>query len=100
MIYLVIDKATKRVHQIGLTSDSVVVEDPVKEELISLDREKPNHLSEHYFKVVGGKLIDMNAGEKTQADQRLKNADKQERVQRMKDLLAEDPAGFRAALGL
>lgn len=98
-LYLIVDKSTQRVLQMGISPQSVSIRD-AGEELVILDGEKPTHLSENYFKLVDGKLVDMTTSEKSQVDSKIKTEKDDEEVAHLKAIMARDPAGFRQILGL
>ena len=100
MISVVYEKATGDVVQMGLHDYAVTITDVATQAMVRLDVEKPTHLSEKYFRVVDGKLVDMTSQEKAQVDTKLDVQIRAERVQHLKELLALDPQGFREVLGL
>lgn len=99
-LYLVVDKSTQHVLQMGISPTAVAVEDPATEELIVLTGEKPSHLSENYFKLVDGRLKDMTASEMALVDSKVQAEKDEEAVARLKAIMTRDPAGFRQILGL
>lgn len=99
-LYLVVDKSTQHVLQMGISPDSVVVQDAGAQELVRIDGEKPSHLSEIYFKLVDGKLVDMTSAEMDVVKSRLQSDVYDAEVARLKAIMARDPAGFRTVLGL
>lgn len=99
-LYLVVEKSTGNVIQMGNSVDSVVVEDAGAQELAVIDGEKPSNLSENYFRLVDGKLVEMNVSEKTQVDSKLQAKKEDDEVAKLKAIMARDPAGFRQILGL
>jgi len=99
-LYLVVNKSNQHVIQMGISPDSVAIQDVATQELRRIDGEKPTHLSEIYFKLVDGKLVDMSSAEMDVVKSKIRsNADDAE-VARLKAIMARDPAGFRAVLGL
>ncbi len=99
-LYLVVEKSTQHVLQIGISPESVGTQDSEKEVLVVIDGEKPSHLSENYFKLVDGELVDMTGQEKAAVDLSIVSKEEDEEVARLKAIMARDPAGFRAILGL
>lgn len=100
MLYCVVATTSRFVLQMGIRPYAVKVEKPASQELVSLDAEKPTHLSEIYFKVVAGQLIEMNATEKAQAHARVVSDRLTKRVADLKETVEADPAGFKTSLGL
>lgn len=99
-LYLVVEKSTRNVIQMGISVGSVVVEDAGTQELAVIDSEKPSNLSENYFRLVDGKLVEMTVSEKTQVDSKLQVEKEDKEVVKLKAIMARDPAGFRQVLGL
>lgn len=99
-LYLVVDKSNQHVIQMGISPDSVVVQNAVTQELIRIDGEKPTHRSERYFKLIDGKLVAMTAGEMAVVDSKQLSDVQDAEVVRLKAIMARDPAGFRTVLGL
>lgn len=99
-LYLVVDKSTQHVIQMGISPGSVAVQDAGTQELVRIDGEKPTHLSEIYFKLVDGKLVDMSLAEMDGVKSKIRSDVDDAEVARLKAIMARDPAGFRAVLGL
>ncbi len=99
-LYVVVEDATGNVLQMGLHDYAVTVEDAATQSLVQLAVEKPTNLSPQYFRVVDGKLVEMDIAEMDAVDANSATKTADAEVERLKAIMARDPAGFRQVLGL
>ncbi len=99
-LYVVVEDATGNVLQMGLHDYAVTVENAATQSLVQLPIEKPTNLSPQYFRVVDGKLVEMSIAEMDAVDAKSATKTADAEVERLKAIMARDPAGFRQVLGL
>lgn len=99
-LYIIVDKSNQHVLRMGISPQAVLIQDATVEKLVVISGEMPTHLSENYFKLIDGELVDMTASEKAQVDANLQTEKDNKEVARLKAIMSRDPAGFRSVLGL
>ncbi len=99
-LYIIVDNSTQHVLRMGISPESVLIENSKIETLIVIEGEKPVNLSENYFKIQNGVLVEMTVSEMNRIDSDLKAEKDNAEVAKLKIIMARDPAGFRQVLGL